>query len=106
MDWMSDLNVYQVGGIFLSGWVAFGSMLFGLWRLLAKGKLRTEREVVEIRASADKAEEKADTWRQAWQERERTVNILLEQQSRLLKVSEVSSHVLESLPKPGGGGAP
>ncbi len=102
MDWLNTMNPYQAAGVFLSGWVACTMLIWSFWRLISRGKLRTEREVDELRRSFDSAEAKADTWRQAWQERERTVNTLLAQQSALLKLSEVSTHVLESLPQPGG----
>lgn len=103
MEWLETISPLQAAGILLSGWLVAGSMFGVLWRSLVKGTLRTEREVTELRAAAAKAEEKADTWRQAWQERERTVNTLVEQNARMAVMAEVSTHVLESLPKTGGG---
>lgn len=103
MDWLDAMNPYQAAGVFFSGWVMATLIISSFWRLLSKGKIRTEREVDEIRNTALRAEEKADTWRQAWQERERTLVTLMDQQAQFLKMSEVLTHVLESLPKPGGG---
>lgn len=103
MNWIEAITPLQAAGILLSGWVVAGSMFGVLWRSLVTGKLRTEREVAELRRSAEKESEKADTWRQAWQERERTVNTLVEQNARMAVMAEVSTHVLESLPKTGGG---
>lgn len=107
MEWLNDLPSGQLAtiliSIFLSGWIAAISMFGFLWRALGKGKLRTEREVEEIRKDRDSAVEKSDTWRQAWQERERAFNMLIQQNAKLLKLSEVGAHVLESLPRPEGG---
>lgn len=96
------MNPYQAGGVFLSGWIACTLLVLRFWRLLATGKIRTEREVDEIRKTAEAADRKADTWRQAWQERESAFNLMAQQNARLSNVAEVANHILESLPKPGG----
>lgn len=102
MDWVETIAPWQAVGILFSGWFTAVSMFGFLWRAIARGKLRTEREFTELRTDRDKSDAKADTWRQAWQERERTQTILIQQNAKLMAISEVSTHVLESLPKPGG----
>ena len=97
---LGTLNPYQAGGFFASGWVACTLIILQFWRMFSKGKIRTEREVLEIRKDRDANAALADTWRQAWQERERTMNTMFEQQVRLMKLGEVGTHVLESLPTP------
>jgi len=103
MNWLEQITPLQAFGVLLSGWLVAGSMFGVLWRSMVKGTLRTEREVTELREQAQRESDKADTWRQAWQERERVVNTLVEQNARMAVLAEVSTHVLESLPKSGGG---
>jgi len=82
----------------LSGWLFSASMVIAVFRMLTAGRLRTGREVEEIRRDRDARIEEAMSWKKAW-EIERTSNsTLLAQNSELMRLGQVSAHVLTSLP--------
>lgn len=81
----------------LSGW---GVVLLFVVALLT-GKLRTNREVQEIRADRDARIAEAGAWKTAWEERGATLHEVLKQNSELLIHTELVATILQSLPTPG-----
>jgi hypothetical protein len=96
-----DFMGVPVSLINVSGWGAFSLLAWLLIRSIIVGKLRTEREVIEIRADRDQRLVEVGAWKTAYEERGGTIDELLSQNRKLLELSETSAHVLKSLPVPG-----
>lgn len=86
-----------------SGWLFSALMVATFFRLLYTGKIRTGREVQELRQDRDVRVHEAGTWRATAEEKDEVIRELLKQNARLLEVNEVSAHILQSLPRGKGG---
>jgi hypothetical protein len=92
-----------IAGGWTSGWIFAALMVVTFFRLLYTGKIRTGREVQEIRQDRDVRVHEAQAWKATSQEKDEVIRELLKQQAKLLDVNEVSAHVLKSLPRVEGG---
>jgi hypothetical protein len=105
---MPDFDIAWIGG-WTSGWLFAAGMVIVFFRMLSSGRLRTGREVDEVRKDRDARVQSAEAWRTAALQKDEVIRTLLAQNNKLLSLSEVSAHVLTSLPRydgPGEGGDP
>lgn len=104
-------QVWVAGG-WTTGWFFAAAMVITFFRMLSRGRLRTGREVEELRRDRDEriAELRKDrddriqeslAWRTAHDEQTKIAQEALRQNASLLTLGEVSAHVLSSLPRPG-----
>ncbi len=94
-----DISLLQVGG-WASGWLFSATMVIVIFRMLTSGKLRTGREVEEVRKDRDSRVAEALAWRTAYDQMAKLTEMKDAQIQRLLGIGEVSAHVLASLPRP------
>lgn len=83
----------------MSGWLFCAVMVAGIFRMLTTGRLRTGREVEEVRKDRDSRVAEAMAWKTAYEQAAKIVETQGKQIERLLGLSEVSAHVLKSLPR-------
>lgn len=74
----------------VTGWGAFSLLSWILVRSFLSGRIRTEREVLELRTESSK-------WQEAWQERGVVILELLSQNAKLLGAQELTNKVVQSV---------
>ena len=84
----------------VGGWGMFALTCAGVVRAFIKGDLVSRSVLEDVRADRDARLAEVGAWKQAWEERGKVIDTLMEQNRELTALSEVSAHALSSLPAP------